>query len=630
VRTVAGRYKRVILLGMDGLDPKLLKRFIDSGALPAFRALAEKGGLRRLITANPPQSPVSWATLTTGVNPGVHGIFDFLHRTPDDYTIFLSMTRQAGATLTGRPTFRSPLAAPTLMARISKAGIPVTVLRWPLTFPAKGPGEILSGLGTPDVTGGLGSYLLYTTAEIKPQDPKARHTVRLKGKPPYRAEFPGPLTAKPSRSDPLKGRATVPIIVEPKVEGVVVHLGGQRVELKEGAWSPFLSITFKVGFLQRCTALVRLYLARAEDPLVLYASPASIDPARPIFPIAYPAGYSATWVKRLGGPFHTLGMPEDTRALTDGVLTPEAFLDSCERITLEGERMLLAALNERSEGLLGCVFFTSDRVQHMFWAGLDHDHPFNKLEQAEPSPFIHTRDFRKLGAEPIESYYRRLDRVLASVAGALDSRDLLLVFSDHGFTTYRRNFHVNRFLAERRHLSLEEEVGEELFGSVRWDRTVAYSCGFCGVYLNREGREGLGIVSRTKAEKLLETLAAEFKALKDPETGLHPVRRVWRREDLYRGPEASRAPDLILGLERGYRFSWQTALGGAPREVFSNNEGAWSGTHLIDPELVPAVLLANAPVAREQITLVDVAPTVLSALGIRVSSELEGKNFIGG
>ena len=84
VHEIAEHHKRkkVIVLGIDGLDPRLCERMIGEGQLPALARMRKVGGYRRLGTSIPPQSPVAWANFITGADPGVHGIFDFIHRDP--------------------------------------------------------------------------------------------------------------------------------------------------------------------------------------------------------------------------------------------------------------------------------------------------------------------------------------------------------------------------------------------------------------------------------------------------------------------------------------------------------------------------------------------------------------------
>ena len=86
VRMCAGRKTgRVIVLGSDGMDPKILEPLLKAGRMPNFTKVLERGFYSRMSTTNPAESPVAWSSFATGCNPGKHGIFDFLHRDPATY-----------------------------------------------------------------------------------------------------------------------------------------------------------------------------------------------------------------------------------------------------------------------------------------------------------------------------------------------------------------------------------------------------------------------------------------------------------------------------------------------------------------------------------------------------------------
>ena len=74
--------KKMIILGLDGMDPRLCEKLMSSGLLPNLAKLRRLGGYRVLGTSIPPQSPVAWANFINGAGPGSHGIFDFIHRDP--------------------------------------------------------------------------------------------------------------------------------------------------------------------------------------------------------------------------------------------------------------------------------------------------------------------------------------------------------------------------------------------------------------------------------------------------------------------------------------------------------------------------------------------------------------------
>ncbi len=88
--------QRLIILGIDGMDPQLLRRFMREGKMPNFAKLEAQGDFRPLTTSIPPQSPVAWSNLITGMNAGGHGIFDFIHRDPKTLAPYFSASRVEG------------------------------------------------------------------------------------------------------------------------------------------------------------------------------------------------------------------------------------------------------------------------------------------------------------------------------------------------------------------------------------------------------------------------------------------------------------------------------------------------------------------------------------------------------
>ena len=173
-RPVKPLIKRLIVVGLDGQDPKLTDRFIAEGKLPNFSKLAAMGGYHRLRTTFPSVSPVAWSSIQTGVSPAQHNIFDFLDRDLRTYLPVLSSThigRPARVLKLGR--FRIPLTRPDLrLLRKSKPfwcilgehHIWSTVLRVPITFPPdKFYGAELSAMCVPDLLGTQGTFTLFTT-----------------------------------------------------------------------------------------------------------------------------------------------------------------------------------------------------------------------------------------------------------------------------------------------------------------------------------------------------------------------------------------------------------------------------------------------------------------------------------
>ena len=101
--------------------------------------------------------------------------------------------------------------------------------------------------------------------------------------------------------------------------------------------------------------------------------------------------------------------------------------------------------------------------------------------------------------------------------------------------------------------------------NVDWSRTRAYAMGLGQIYFNLRGREGQGIVSPgAEAKQLADELSASLLTMTDPDDGAPIVRSVYQRDNVYTGEFLHNASELQVGMEDGYRVSWQTTLGGSP------------------------------------------------------------------
>ena len=165
--------KKLIVLGIDGMDPQLLRQFLDAGKMPNFAALAARGGFLPLQTSIPPQSPVAWANIITGMNPGGHGIFDFIHRDAATLTPYFSTSQVKAPEHNLRlGHWVIPLSEGKVeLLRHGKAfwqylderKIPFTVFRIPSNFPpVASKGKTFAGMGTPDLLGGYGTFSFHT------------------------------------------------------------------------------------------------------------------------------------------------------------------------------------------------------------------------------------------------------------------------------------------------------------------------------------------------------------------------------------------------------------------------------------------------------------------------------------
>ena len=613
----------VIVFGVDGLDPVICREMMASGDLPALSGLAAQGSFLPLKSTDPPQSPVVWGSMATSVNPGRHGLFDFLHRNPDNYLVELAILKPNPRNYLGRGSsmFLPVLKGQTFWDQAAAAGQPATVLRWPVTFPATdGPARLLAGLGTPDIKGGLGRYGFYTDSRNElAGDVKGDHVLVQFKDDLALTRLEGPKTS--SLGSGKSAALPLEIRVSRDCGGVMLKLGGVETQVKIGEFSPWLRPVFSVGVFSKVRALCRFYLT-GLDPLRLYLTPLEIDPWDPAFPISCPEDYAGSLADQVG-PFDTLGIPEDTNALVDGRLDEKAFLESCDQIMSAQEKMLALELDNFEQGLLANVFFTSDRLQHIFWVTRDPGHP------------AYSPDYAREFGQVIPDLYRRLD---ASLGRAMDKAAkkgaAIMVCSDHGFNTYRTNVHLNTWLVEQGLMTLKGRIpaddpeGGPLFRYVDWSRTKAYALGFNSLYLNIKGREKSGVVAPgQEALDLSRQISSSLTALRDS-TGRPVVIAARLGREIYHGEEIDAAPDLVVGFHPGFRASWQTALGGTPSgPLYEPNLRKWTGDHLFDAAAVPGCLFTSFPVRKNNPTVLDIGPTALTLLGLNPPDTCEGQTL---
>jgi len=615
------KFHKVIVVGLDGLEPGIVEPMLAAGELPNLARLRERGGYGRVATTSPAQTPVAWSTFATGTNPGGHGIFDFLRRDPKTYLPDLALNRYEQKNAFTPPRAVNLRRGVPLWELLSAAGIPSEVIRCPCTYPPDPvKGRMLSGMGVPDLRGGLGTGTFYTTAEgVEAGEGEQIVHVVPNGDGSITTSLIGPRNPK-DRTD-----LRLDLAIRPDPDGGRVWLrcagaSPSELEVRLGSWSDWLRVKFKLGMLRAVRGIVKFRLMRLGPEFALYASPINFDPEAPLFPISSPEDYA--WELGLNaGPYYTTGMVEDHAGLSNGRIDEVAFLDQCNAVWDERESMMVRALERGRDGFYYCLFDTPDRVQHMFWRFREPDHPAN-LGKTPPQEFV----------REIERHYRRADQALGAALKFADDRTLTIALSDHGFGSFRRCVDLNAWLHSHDLLVLKDGVrpgpeAGDLLRQVDWERTKAYALGLGGIYLNLQGREAHGIVAADEAEGIKEEIARNLRGLADPDSGAVGVRDVRTREELYRGPYVSEAPDLLVHFARGYRVSWGTSMGGVGEAVFSDNTNAWGGDHIVDPSQVPGVLFMDRSFRSEGARLLDLAPTILAALGVPAGPAMEGSSL---
>jgi predicted AlkP superfamily phosphohydrolase/phosphomutase len=601
--------KKIIVLGIDAMDPNFLERHWD--ALPNLNRLRLTGDFEHLATTIPPQSPVAWSTFITGLDPGGHGVFDFVHRDPKTMQPVSSMadveppryTLPLGPYLLPLSSghVRRFLRGKAFWQLLDDADVPVTLLRMPNNFPPlASKSRTLSGMGTPDMRGTFGTFSYYTDdpLETARQVPGGRIVpVTVTG---GCATLPVEGPDNTLRKDRAISSIAMTMCRDPENPAAVFEVAGERFILRQGEWSEWIRVRFPlVPDLRSAAGMFRVYAKALSPALGIYVSPVNIDPEAPALPISTPPSYSRELARAIG-PFYTQGIAEDTAALRAGVFTRDEFHQQARLVAGEQFRMLYHALASFNGGVVFLHYLGVDQDSHVSWG--THDD------------------------ELLRTYQSVDDEVGRVMRAAPDAT--LIVMSDHGFGAFLRAVNLNTWLYREGYLALDSpaSLGQgEMFAHVDWRHTRAYALGLNALYVNLAGRERWGIVEPGARDRLTEEIARRLEGWRDPANGKPVVLRVYRSREVYHGTAVDEAPDLVVGWADGYRTSWQSALGALPPALIEDNLDEWRGDHCIAAELVPGVFLSNRKVRVHDLWLGDVTVTLLHEFGVPPATGMRGR-----
>lgn len=619
------KFKRVVVIGFDGMDPVLAQQYMAEGRMPVLKQMAADGCFHPLETACPSISPVAWSTYATGVDASRHNIYDFLTRDPCSYMPVLSSAQTATLPKTlnlgfakipfgTKAVYRVLQKSQPFWKLLGNARVWSSIIRVPITFPPQKfkNGTLLSGMCVPDIQGTQGSFSFYSTK----QRPAGTHI----GGQQYQVKRRGnriesKLTGPAGKDGPMKSPFKVEL--DDAQKRARITIGDTTCEVGPKEYTPWMVVPF-----EGLSGIARLYVQTWDaSDFELYVTPININPDKPAMPISHPFVY-AIYLAKMNGLYATLGLAEDTWALNERVIDEDAFLKQAWLLCDERKKQLWDVLEKTKKGFVTVVFDTSDRISHMFYRTLDPTHPANSGKEVERYKSV------------IPDTYAEMDKIIGELKLKLgdDPNTLLLVISDHGFCNFRRGVNLNTWLHENGYLFLKEgkTTSPDWFAHVDWSRTKAFTLGLTGLFINRKGREAHGIVEKgPEMYALCCELKAKLEALRDPADGQAVIKEVFITQDVHKGPYADMAPELLIGYHRGFRHSWDCATGSVSREVFTDNTKSWSGDHCVDPRLVPGVFWSSTKINTDKPRLLDMAPTVLDVFGVEIPAYMQGRSLFG-
>lgn len=720
---------KVVVLGFDGADARLVEQWMDEGELPNLAAIRDEGTFRPLRPTNPAQTPVSWSAFATGNRPGKTEIFDFLKRDPETYipdfalmtpgkkellfgeknglafgifagiaaaviglllTLMLKLPWAARAGIAvviglaagiplGMAAQRNlPVEVPdavnnrkgdTFWKLAADAGLDVQVVRVPTTFPADdvGSGNMVSGLGVPDMRARVGTPAFYTSdPTFRPGDNE--FSLELVPLPARRGKIEtrviGPLNqpfydfvveretaaiedskerAKESRRirerldrDGIERRIDLPLSLEVTDTTLTFTVGGETRTLAVGEWSDWITLDFPVnGWVDRLSPLkgmTRFKLLSLSPEVQFYHGPINFHPDCHPIAFAWPPDFSETLAERFGL-YKTIGWAIDTWSPSSEIGGDDLVLEDAWFTLEKYQEIMEGLLADGDADLFVQVFYFTDRLGHIFWRHIDPGHPLHDAVEA-----------KKYGPELLRAY-KKMDEIVGK-ARELAPDAKFIICSDHGFSSFRRGLNINTWLAENGLLAFRQAAGDrkatvgELFDgggglgtNIDWENTKAYALGLGAVYVNVLGREARGsVLPGADYREVVRQIKEGLEAYVDPVTGRKPVSRVWTRDEMY-GEEYDGAliPDLRVANTLDFRVSWQTTLLGGGDTIVEDNTKVWSGDHCSnEPDLVRGIFFSDFPIDTDDPKMVDLMPTILELLELPVPEGIDGTSLVGG
>jgi len=256
-----------------------------------------------------------------------------------------------------------------------------------------------------------------------------------------------------------------------------------------------------------------------------------------------------------------------------------------------------------------------DRIQHGFWKYHDPTHP--KYEPGNPYQ------------DAIRDYYVHVDRQIGTLLERVPRDTVVLIVSDHGAKGMVGGICINEWLRREGYLTLMEEPPDDGLTPleklrVDWSHTRAWSTGgyYARVFINVAGREPQGVVPAAEYEAFRDRLAREIAAIPAPD-GSSIGTRVFKPKEVYQETR-NVPPDLIVYFGN---LAWRAvgSLGHGDVYTFENDTGPDDANHAEEGMFIlydPDGKARGERVPPRQ--LMDVAPTALRTLGLRIPPAMQG------
>jgi len=337
----------------------------------------------------------------------------------------------------------------------------------------------------------------------------------------------------------------------------------------------------------------------------------------------------------------------------------EKIFQEVNEITRNQTKILKYYLERERWDLVTTVYDATDVIGHFFWHHLDPNHP------------KYDREKSKIYAPMVYQVYEELDRAFGELEAMFTERDHVFVISDHGFGPVYHAIYMNNWLIENNYLRLRRSAGtrarkllfdlgvtsEFLFNTVKklrivgtktntytknsrkvalakkvtlstddidWKNTLAYASGNYGpIFINLKGREPQGRVERGEEyENLVAELVDKLGQIIEPGSGRKLFDIIYTKDRIYSGPYYDEAPDIMYFDSTWLYYPMRVFEFGNKNMIAPNP--IYTGAHRME-----GIFLAGGPAidvkTNLSMNLIDVAPTILHLLNVRIPSSMDGR-----
>jgi predicted AlkP superfamily phosphohydrolase/phosphomutase len=642
------RDRKVALIGLDSITPVMIEPFIAEGRMPNLKRIRDRGWWAEMTPTMPPTTPAGWTTVATGAWPSTHGIEGFAVHVEGEP---LDRKRHGTNSERSRAEF--------VWQAAERAGRRTILLKYPLSWPPRG------GPGVTQVDGAAGWGGMKCVFDLAHSG--CWDTARQASLPPSE-ETVGSQEWMTRDQDNLDEESVRPLRVDPAGPWTNLPLGARplwetRVDLPPG--DPELGTTV-YALAVEMDGREALLVSPTRDASA--PAPVTRDDWSGWIPVSAGDGPHRRWghvrfkVMELDGRTPRLRLYQSQIHQDSGYTRPpteaahllasagpfEEWSESYDRLQgwiddgtqLEIYRHHLEWMSRAAAHLLGDhpwdLFMTQvqilDMAYHLYWGAVDPGHPNYDPARAPEYWAI------------LGQAHELADRFLGEILSAVGPDALVMVLGEHGQDLYHTTFMANHLLLREGLLELyrNRRTGAP---EIDWRRTRAFASSY-RVYLNVAGRDPDGIVAPDEYTGLQDLVIEALHGVRDARSGRHPVGMAMRREDaralgLYGGSMG----DVVFGMAPGYQT----------RSTIEIPRDAWAGPGLLRDAVpvfretrlfrdftgehdtsmpytraVRTMLFLQGPGVRPghrtvPVSIVDVAPTICSYLGVPFPAQCEGR-----